>query len=393
MERQSALKSMSKKHQYLMQDIFIAYLAMGVYLTLIGSVLPAIKAEYQISYQVGGWMMSAQQIGYLVAGIAASLIAGKIGVKVTYLSFGVLAFIGLALMMVTGNPVVLLFAMLLTGLCKGCTANFGNQITSTLSNNDSSLLNLSQAFFAIGTCLAPIITMLCGASWRTAFAITIAMGVITFLHGLRTEIGPEAFHQESNNGKPDLRFFKKGIFWICCLLLMCYLAFEASVMGWLVTFFVDSGAATETTAQLLATALWVAVLIGRFASAWFATRFRPEHMIVVMTIGVAACFSIMMFSHTLVPMAAATFGLGLFMAGMYGTTLGGSDNLIGQYPMCMGMFIVIPGIGSAITQSAIGTLADQAGIRGGMYFLYILLAILILSTILFLRYHSKKNRA
>lgn len=393
MERQSALKSMSKKHQYLMQDIFIAYLAMGVYLTLIGSVLPAIKAEYQISYQVGGWMMSAQQIGYLVAGIAASLIAGKIGVKVTYLSFGVLAFIGLALMMVTGNPVVLLFAMLLTGLCKGCTANFGNQITSTLSNNDSSLLNLSQAFFAIGTCLAPIITMLCGASWRTAFAITIAMGVITFLHGLRTEIGPEAFHQESNNGKPDLRFFKKGIFWICCLLLMCYLAFEASVMGWLVTFFVDSGAATETTAQLLATALWVAVLIGRFASAWFATRFRPEHMIVVMTIGVAACFSIMMFSHTLVPMATATFGLGLFMAGMYGTTLGGSDNLIGQYPMCMGMFIVIPGIGSAITQSAIGTLADQAGIRGGMYFLYILLAILILSTILFLRYHSKKNRA
>lgn len=393
MERQSALKSMSKKHQYLMQDIFIAYLAMGVYLTLIGSVLPAIKAEYQISYQVGGWMMSAQQIGYLVAGIAASLIAGKIGVKVTYLSFGVLAFIGLALMMVTGNPVVLLFAMLLTGLCKGCTANFGNQITSTLSNNDSSLLNLSQAFFAIGTCLAPIITMLCGASWRTAFAITIAMGVITFLHGLRTEIGPEAFHQESNNGKPDLRFFKKGIFWICCLLLMCYLAFEASVMGWLVTFFVDSGAATETTAQLLATALWVAVLIGRFASAWFATRFRPEHMIVVMTIGVAACFSIMMFSHTLVPMATATFGLGLFMAGMYGTTLGGSDNLIGQYPMCMGMFIVIPGIGSAITQSAIGTLADQAGIRGGMYFLYILLAILILSTILFLRYHSKKNWA
>lgn len=393
MERQSALKSMSRKHQYLMQDIFIAYLAMGVYLTLIGSVLPAIKAEYQISYQVGGWMMSAQQIGYLVAGIAASLIAGKIGVKVTYLSFGVLAFIGLALMMVTGNPLVLLFAMLLTGLCKGCTANFGNQITSTLSNNDSSLLNLSQAFFAIGTCLAPIITMLCGASWRTAFAITIAMGVITFLHGLRTEIGPEAFHQESNNGKPDLRFFKKGIFWICCLLLMCYLAFEASVMGWLVTFFVDSGAATETTAQLLATALWVAVLIGRFASAWFATRFRPEHMIVVMTIGVAACFSIMMFSHTLVPMATATFGLGLFMAGMYGTTLGGSDNLIGQYPMCMGMFIVIPGIGSAITQSAIGTLADQAGIRGGMYFLYILLAILILSTILFLRYHSKKNRA
>ena len=112
----------------------------------------------------------------------------------------------------------------------------------------------------------------------------------------------------------------------------------------------------------------------------------------VMTAGVVVCFSVMMFSHTFVPMAAATFGLGLFMAGMYGTTLGGSDNLIGQYPMCMGMFIVIPGIGSAATQSAIGTLADQVGIRGGMYFLYVLLAILVFSTALFLRYHNKQNR-
>ena len=53
MERKSALQSMSRKHRYLMEDIFIAYLAMGTYLTLIGSVLPGIKAEYQISYQVG----------------------------------------------------------------------------------------------------------------------------------------------------------------------------------------------------------------------------------------------------------------------------------------------------------------------------------------------------
>lgn len=393
MEQKSALKSMSRKHRYLMYDIFIAYLAMGTYMILIGSVLPLIKEEYQISYQLGGWMMSILQIGYLVSGIAASLIAGKIGVKIAYVLLGSLAFIGFAMMMVTGNPVLLLVAMLLIGICKGAVGYFGNQITSTLSNNDSSLLNLAQAFFAVGACIAPIISMLCGASWRMAFAIIIAMGIVTILHGTRTEIGSEAFRQETNTGKPDLGFFKKSIFWICCLLLMCYLAFEASIMGWLVTFFVDSGAATDTVAQLLATALWVAVLIGRFASAWFAARFRPEHMMLVMMIGVVICFSLLMFSHTLIPMAAAVFGVGLFMAGIYGTALGGSDNLLGQYPMCMGMFIVIPGIGSAITQSAIGTLADQVGIRGGMYFLYVVLAVLIFAAILFLRYHNKKKKA
>ncbi len=391
MGKTSAMQSMSKSHRYLMRDIFLAYLVMGIYLTLIGSALPSIKEEYHISYQVGGWMMSAQQIGYLIMGIVVSLAAKKLGAKQTYLLFGVLAFVGLALMMVIGNPIVLIFAMLLTGICKGSTANIGNQITSTVSNNDSSLLNLAQAFFAIGACAAPLITMVCGASWRMAFGITIALGVVSFLHGLRTEIGPEAFKVEETAGKPNLGFFQKLIFWICCVLLLCYLAFEASVMGWLVTFFIDSGAVNAQTAQLLATALWGALLIGRFASAWFATRFSPQQMICVMTVGTAICFSVMMFSHSLVPMAIGTFGVGLFMAGMYGTTLGGSDNLIGQYPMCMGMFIVIPGVGSAVTQSAIGAIADRIGIRGGMYVLYVLVALMLAATVLFVVHGKKKS--
>lgn len=391
MGKTSAMQSMSKSHRYLMRDIFLAYLVMGIYLTLIGSALPSIKEEYHISYQVGGWMMSAQQIGYLIMGIVVSLAAKKLGAKQTYLFFGVLAFVGLALMTVIGNPIVLILAMLLTGICKGSTANIGNQITSTVSNNDSSLLNLAQAFFAIGACAAPLIAMVCGASWRMAFGITIALGVVSFVHGLRTQIGPEAFKVEETAGKPDLRFFKKKIFWICCVLLLCYLAFEASVMGWLVTFFIDSGAVNAQTAQLLATALWGALLIGRFASAWFATRFSPQQMICVMTVGTAICFSVMMFSHSLIPMAIGTFGVGLFMAGIYGTTLGGSDNLIGQYPMCMGMFIVIPGVGSAVTQSAIGAIADRIGIRGGMYVLYVLVALMLAATVLFVAHGKKKS--
>ncbi|MDO5784696.1 MAG: MFS transporter [Eubacteriales bacterium] len=386
MEQKSALKTMSSEHRYLIYDVFLAYLAMGIYLILIGSALPAIKEEYQISYQIGGFMMSIQQIGYLLMGIFVSLIARRIGAKTTYLFFGILAFIGLALMMITGNPYILLFAMLLTGLCKGSTANFGNQIVSTLSESDASLLNLAQAFFAVGACAAPVIAMVCGASWRLSFGITIVIGIVSFVHGLRVRIGPEAFSQETNTGKIDFGFFKTGIFWICCLLLLCYLAFEASIMGWLVTFLMDSGVTGETTAQLLATGLWIAVLAGRLLSAWLATKFQPHQMMIVMALGVATCFTLMMFSRTLVWMVIATIGVGLFMAGIYGTTLGGSDNLVGRYPMCMGMFIVIPGIGAAVTQSAIGMIADHIGIRGGMYVLYVLIVILFVATALFTKH-------
>lgn len=381
---------MSKQHSYLIHDIFIAYFAMGIYLILIGSALPAIKAEYQISYQIGGLMLSAQQIGYLAMGIFVSIITRHINAKTTYLFFGILAFVGLALIMATQNPIILLFAMLLTGLCKGSTANFGNQIVSTLSGNDARLLNLAQAFFAIGACAAPLIAMICGTSWRMSFAVTIGVGIIVFLHGLRVKIGPEAFTQDPQTGSMDFTFLKSKLFWICCLLLLCYLAFEASFMGWLATFFVDSGTASETAAQILVTVLWVAVLIGRFVSAWLAAVFPPYQMIAVMALGVAGCFTLLMFSHTTVPMVIGTFGVGLFMAGIYGTTLGGSGNLLEQYPMCMGMFIVIPGIGAAATQNFIGMIADHIGIRGGMYFLYLLIAVLLVSSALFTAYHKKK---
>ncbi len=385
------LKDMSKRQRYLIYDFFIAYFAMGLYLILIGSALPSIKADYGISYRIGGLMMSAQQIGYLVTGVCVSMIAQRLSVKAVYLGFGILAFVGLALMMVTGNPFVLLFAMLLTGSCKGSTCNFGNQLVSTMSGSNASLLNLAQAFFAVGACAAPLVAMVCGTSWRLAFAITIAVGIVMFLHGMRVEIRPEDSVSNEDSGTVDFGFFRTKIFWLCAALIMSYLAIEGSVMGWLVTYFVDSGVAKESTAQLLATALWGALLVGRFASAWLSTRFRPHHMIAVMSLGVAVCFTGLMMSHTLVPMTVSAIGLGLFMAGMYGTALGGSENLMEKYPMCMGMFIAIPGIGAALTQSAIGTIADHIGIRGGMCFLYVLVAVLLVAAALFFVYHQKKT--
>ena len=385
------LKDMSKRQRYLIYDFFIAYFAMGLYLILIGSALPSIKADYGISYRIGGLMMSAQQIGYLVTGVCVSMIAQRLSVKAVYLGFGILAFVGLALMMVTGNPFVLLFAMLLTGICKGSTCNFGNQLVSTMSGSNASLLNLAQAFFAVGACAAPLVAMVCGTSWRLAFAITIAVGIVMFLHGMRVEIRPEDSVSNEDSGTVDFGFFRTKIFWLCAALIMSYLAIEGSVMGWLVTYFVDSGVAKESTAQLLATALWGALLVGRFASAWLSTRFRPHHMIAVMSLGVAVCFTGLMMSHTLVPMTVSAIGLGLFMAGMYGTALGGSENLMEKYPMCMGMFIAIPGIGAALTQSAIGTIADHIGIRGGMCFLYVLVAVLLVAAALFFGYHQKKT--
>ena len=49
------------------------------------------------------------------------------------------------------------------------------------------------------------------------------------------------------------------------------------------------------------------------------------------------------------------------------------------------------GVGAAVTQSVIGVIADQIGIRGGMYVLYVLIALMLLSTVLFVAHGRKKS--
>lgn len=391
MKKQSVLKAMRRENRHLVYNYLLAYFAMGLYLMLIGAALPMIKTEYQLSYRVSGMMLSVQSMGYLVVGALVGILPRYFGVKKTSIVLGNLAFIGLALIMITGNPVVLLAAMLFTGISKGSTCNFGNQIVSCVSASDAGLLNLSQAYFAIGACVAPMIAMACGAAWRTSFAIAIAIGIVSLLYNLRRQYGSDAYVQ-TDTGKLSFSFFREKIFWLCAVILLCYLAVESSVMGWLVTYFVDSGAAGEATAQLLATALWGALLIGRFASAWFAQRFPPHQMIAVMTAGVTVCFTALMFSRTLLPMAVSAIGLGLFMAGMYGTAIAGSGELIEKNPMCMGMFIAIPGIGAVVAPSAVGIVSDRIGIHGGMCTLYALIAVLIVATILLVVYQTGRQK-
>lgn len=378
MMKQSKLGALSAPHRHLTYNLFITLFAMGIYLTLIGSLLPQIQAEYHISYQIGGMMMSVQAIGYLITGALIGIPPRYFGAKITYLSFNALAFVGLLFIMLTGNPFILLSSMLLTGISKGSNGNFGNSIISNLTDNDSSMQNLLQAFFALGACAAPLIALLCGSSWRMALIITMAIGVPNLLFGTRVTIDPEAYSQTKI--MLEFGFFREKIFWVCAAIMGCYLAIEASVMGWLVTFFVDTGSSSESAAQMIATGLWAALLIGRFASAWLANHFAPYQMLAVMVLGTVVCFTGLMFRSSLIPMAVSAIGLGLFTAGMYGTALADTGDLSQRYPLSMGMFIAIPGIFATIVPSAIGTIADQIGIHSGMLFLYAPIAILLTVT-------------
>ncbi len=110
-------------------------------------------------------------------------------------------------------------------------------------------------------------------------------------------------------------------------------------------------------------------------------RFAPAVIIRILSAGILAFLCIVLFTNSLPLMLAGTIGLGLSLSGMYGTTVANAGDVFGRYPLVMGIFVTLSGIGSIVTP-VIGTVAESTGIRTGMRILLAPAAVLLVVAIL-----------
>lgn len=352
---------------------FYMYFHLGMVAIMIGSLLPLIQAEYALSYRVGGLLLSAVNVGQLLAGALCGLLTVVIGIKKSILALCNLLLVGLFVITRTGNAALLLLAMLLIGVSKGATANYNNLIISNLSHGSARPLNLLHACFAIGACIAPFIVLLStsesGSAWRAAVYVALALGVVQVF--LQCRMSGDVRQDQSGGERLSFGFLKERPFRLSVSIMFCYQAVEASLMGWLVSYFLSTGAMASGFAQALTSLLWASLLIGRLICAAAAGRFAPKTMILVMCGGMLLFFFCLMLSKSFLPMVGATIGLGLCMSGMYGTTVSNAGDVFARYPLAMGAFVAVPGLGAALSPTLIGALADGVGLKTAMRLLFI----------------------
>ena len=376
---------LSGRDRYMVGNLFFLFLIQGIFVLLIGSVLPMMKEEYGLSYQVGGLMISAHSIGNMAAGLLAGLIPMVIGLKRSVLWLNATPFIGFAIALVTGNPYLLIFGMLLTGIGCGAVTNYSNQAASVLSEGSPAPLNALQGFFAVGAVISPVLVLACtrngNSGWRTAVLIVILLGALSTVSSAFMKMDSISWEQPKDSGH-SLGFLREKLYWISVLILFLYLCVEGTLMGWMVTYFVDSGVVQESAAQLLTSLLWSVILIGRFACSVIGGRVSSTTMIRVMSIGILAFLAMLLLSRNLVPMLIATAGLGFALSGMYGTAIANAGDVFTRFPFAMSVFITISGFGSIITPTIVGSVAEVTGIRPGMFTLFVPAVLLLILSII-----------
>lgn len=385
------------------QQLILTYLPFmlnGVLALSIGSLLPFIRDSRGLDYVFAGLLVSLHSVGNFISSFFAGTVAMALGRKRSILIFNSLYALSYVLIISTNNNAGLVIAFLMTGLARGASSNFGNTVINNLAPGNAAILNGLHASFSVGALAFPIIltTMTRNSSdnWIMAVYMMVVMGIISFImyfaNPVPNDLGVKKKDASQKSAKADYNFFREPLFYLVTLTLFFYLCTEQGVIGWLITYFSDTGYLNPNVAQLTSSVMWLMMLIGRLATAYGSSKLRKENMLLGMSCGVAASFLWLLFARNTVTIMIGIVGFGLSMAGIYATTVSFAGNLIQKYSLCWSFILTLASFGSILMPSIIGAIAENAGIAAGISSIMVVVA-LDFALIVTLRKYLRSGKA
>ena len=263
------------------------------------------------------------------------------------------------------------------------------------SEGNAGPLNILHACFAAGAVIAPLIAMVV-AGWRPAVIIgcVCCAASLAFLlpagfsdKDLETTDGPDISDMAENNRKKkvDYGFVKEKLFWVTVIICFFYQAVEASFMGWMTSFLIDTGVMAESLAQFTTSVLWMALMAGRLLCSAAATKFTPRSMILALTLITTGFMAVLLQTKSPAGLIIATAGIGLGMSGMFGTSVSNAGDIFSKYPVCMGFFVFLTSMGAIVAPAIIGSVANTHGMHMGMSTLLVFAACMVAAAIINIR--------
>ena len=390
-----------KKKQFVLT--YAVFFANGLLALSIGSLLPFIREARNIDYAFGGLMVSLHSVGNLIAGFAAGALPMLIGKKRSILLFELFFPVSFLIILLANSNFLFAFAFFATGLARGACSNYCNSKINSIATGKAWALNALHAMFAIGAFLFPLILMVITredkSRWLIACVFMVILGCITWvLYLLNPEVDPDntdAVNDNTNIKNTDVKkllgFLHKPLFYLCTLTLFFYLCAEQGVIGWMISYFKDTGLLNAGLSQVTASVLWVMILCGRLTTAFFSTKVKKENLLPAMGVGIVIFFIILLFSRSTTLIMLGIMGFGFSMAGIYATTVSFAGKLIKEYSLAWSFILTTASFGSILMPSIIGFIAEHAGIATGMASVAIALVIDMICIMSLVRYVKRNN--
>lgn len=378
---------LEKRQNQLLYCVLFAFFVSGAASQPLGSFIPFLRETYGFSYDLSGVLLSCQSVGNLISVLIAGFLPLWLGRRRAILLTAVWMTVAYLIFAAgLGSAPLLVAAFLMTGVARGGNSNFSNTMISTLPGERAAQgYNLLHGAFAVGALLSPILLVVCAGRWP-AFGWRLVAGVLCLVCVSQLVVYAQMPLPEEPPRKgvrsADHSFLKVKQFWLGSAMLLFYISAEYAIVGWLVTYFQDTGVLDASWSQLMNSLLWLVIFIGRMVGAAITGRVSRSKLLLLDGAGFFACFLVMFFSRTPLPIILGLVGVGLFMATIYPTAFAfGSDCIRGNDLGCSVM-IFTGSVGGIITPFLVGQVAERAGIQAGMGVVAALTALLLVSIVL-----------
>ena len=296
------LQDKIKKKQFLCN--YSVFLLNGMLALSIGSLLPFIRDARGLDYAFCGLIVSLHSVGNLFSSFTAGLLPVAIGRKKSILFFNLFFVLSYVLIIFGNHNWCIAMAFFLTGVARGATSNFCNTAINSLAPGKAWTINGLHAMFSVGAFLFPILLTLFTATgesgWITACYFMLAMGILSWILYAMIPMENDRVEKEKKGG--SFGFFSEPLFYLCVATLFFYLCAEQGVIGWMITYFKDTGFLPASLSQMTASVLWVMILAGRLTTAWLSTRMQKEKLLPIMGAGLVCFFFLLEFIRRRFPL-------------------------------------------------------------------------------------------
>ena len=387
-------KDRNKKKQFCYS--YLIFLGNGMLALSIGSLLPYIRAERGLEYAFMGLLVSLHSIGNLFSSFTAGILPNILGRKKSILVFNACFAISYILMIHGNHKAILVIAFFMTGVARGATSNFCNLVINELSPGRVWMISCLHATFSVGAFTIPLLitalTTVSSSYWIYGCYFMVGIGLISWLLYYLMPV-EETQNKKTKEKGSGFAFLKEPLFYLCTGTMFFYLCVEQGVIGWLITYFKDTGRLQDFLSQMMASVLWITILIGRLTTAWLSTKINKGKLLLIMGVGLVAFFFLLLGSKTPEMITVGVIGFGFSMSGIYPTTVSFTGKIIYKYPIAWSFILTLASIGAIVMPSIIGGIAEKIGIFYGMSSIVVVVIIDLIFIVALVTYIKKKESA
>ena len=291
----SKTNNLSRVEVNLLVLAYIAFVALGLPVSLMGVAWPTLRAELSLPLDALGLLLIASTIGYLISSFSIARLISRFGIGSLLIVSSLLsavAFVGYA---VAPSWAVIIGMGAVGGFGSGVTdAGLNTYLAAEYNEGQMQWLHAS---FGLGATLSPLMmtaSLALFASWRPAYlfvGILMALLAVCFALTLPAWKRPQQFlaeAAESGDAERGLMDYRTSLWetllrvvtWVSIAMFLLYTGAEFTLGNWTYTLFTEGRGVSPHLAGLWAGGFWATFTIGRVLAGLYTYRIRLNTMMV-----------------------------------------------------------------------------------------------------------------